>query len=132
MTRPILHAQVREPLTRGIPTHDAILSPPTEAEREAWYAQTARMAALDLGTVYTGISKLIGSLKAEDRETVLKRLDAQREIGWEQTPNPKGQPSAGSGMHDSVKDHSLRDMRDSTGAINRSLNASARERWAGR
>jgi hypothetical protein len=118
-----------ESLLRGVPTRDGVLTPPTAAELDAWYAQTGRMAGLDLGTVYTGISKMLGSLKASDREVVLKRLDAQREVGWEAGGEPNSPTRVGESNSASVKDHSLREMRDSTGTLNSSLNEAARKRW---
>ena len=120
MTRTTVHAQARESLTRGLLTRDSILLPPSEAELQAWYEQTARMAALDPGRIYDGISRLLGSLSAENRDAVLKRLDAERELSEAEAV---GQATAPSETKDS-----LRAMRDATAAFNRSLNEAARRR----
>jgi hypothetical protein len=131
MTR--FHAEVREPLTRSIPTCDArsrdtVLLPPTAAELDAWYAQTGRMAGIDLGTVYNGISKMLSSLPAKDRKRVRDLLIAEAK---EETDPALQAAHADPGAKSRASDtwpNSYGDFGERP-PTNAELNAGARKRW---
>ena len=121
MTR--IHAQVRENLMR-LRTTDAILSCPTPQELRDWYASTGKMSDVQLGRVYDGIAATLGALEGKDREQVLSRLDAQREIGFEGETDP-GSPTRKTADATPKTIDAFRPNPDFV----RSLNEAAAKRW---
>jgi hypothetical protein len=124
MTRTTLHAQVRESLTRGIQTRDALLTPPTESELRAWQQQTCRMAAHDPGKLWAGAYKpMLDAMSPATRNTILKQIDAYgRQASY---PAPNDEPAGGT---EATADSALRGIASNIDFIS-GLNAAARKRW---
>jgi len=122
-------------------TRDSVLTPPTAAETRAWLENAAKMSGLDLGRVRNGepdaavaadfIRDLLGAMRPETRDAVLKRLDAEREIGNAQRETDPG-TDPGSPTRVTHDAGSLRDWRDRQSEEIRGLNEAARKRWSGR
>ena len=106
-------------------TTDALLTPPTDEELMAYFNGRAKM---DPGRVYGGISRVLGAMKAADRDVVLKRLDAAREIG-ELEGKTQTDPTREPGSAKSTTDGKLRDIREKVEFMH-SLNEQAAKRWA--
>jgi hypothetical protein len=106
-------------------TGDTLLTCPTQEELADNAVRVARMINMDPGKIYSGIFKpVLDQLDALDRAKLLNSVDAYRQA--------EGlRPTQDTAQQVTMKD-GLRKVRDATGAEIRSLNAGARERWAGR
>jgi hypothetical protein len=74
--------------TDAAPTRDALLTIPTAAE---WAAYSRSVAKVDLGKVWDGFEASMEALDDKQREALMGRFDAYREIkaGQKQKPNTK-------------------------------------------